>query len=66
MNLEERLQVSEAKGYISVQVEAESFYFFIENNKAVKIGDIVENARGKQFRVTKINSKSRIVAEEVE
>lgn len=65
MNLEGRIQVAEAKGYISVNVESEFYYFFIESSKTVRIGDIVKNCRNKKFKVNKIMSNSRVSAEEV-
>lgn len=64
MNLDERLKVSENKGYISVNVESELYYFFIEINDDIRVGDIIDY-RNKQFRVNKIINKSRISAEEI-
>lgn len=66
MNLEERLQSAEAKGYISVKVEAEGYFFFVESDTTLRVGDSIKNARGVEFKVTKIESKSRIVAEEIQ
>ena len=65
MNLEERLKTSEAKGYISVQVESKRFFFFIESKSSIKVEDIVKDSLGTEYKVNEIINKSRISAEEV-
>lgn len=63
MNLEERLQVAEVKGYISVNVKSECFYFFVKSSNAIRIGDTVKDCMDNQYRVNEIINKSRISAE---
>lgn len=64
MNLEERLKTSEAKGYISVQVKSQRFFFFIESKNFIKVGGIVKDSLGTEYKVNEIINKSRIAAEE--
>lgn len=65
MDLEERLKLAESKGFISVDIHKQGYVFFLESTKPLKEGDIIQNVRGTEFRVTQVVHKTRVLAEEV-
>ncbi|HHB2481428.1 TPA: hypothetical protein ACORDH_002879 [Bacillus cereus] len=60
----ERLLWGENKGYTSVIAEGEGIAFFVKENNLI-VGDVVKNSLGHDFKVVKILSKSRVIAEEI-
>ena len=64
MNLEQRLQQAERKGYTPVYVLGTNSIFFIKPKKQIEIGDIVKNSFNEKFKVDNIDRK-RIYASEI-
>ena len=57
MNLEQRLQQAERKGYTPVYVLGTNSIFFIKPKKEVEIGDIIRNSFNEKFLVENIGRK---------
>jgi hypothetical protein len=57
MNLGERLQKSKDKGYMPVHVESEHCYFFIENNRDFKIGELIDDGLGNEYKIIRTSDK---------
>lgn len=63
MHLFERLQKAIDKGYIPVHITSDCRFFFIENNREFKVGDIVSDSLGYEYKVTHVNDKQLSVIE---
>ena len=63
MHLFERLQKAIDKGYIPVHIPSDCCFFFIENNRKFKVGDVVNDSLGYEYEVTRVTDKQLSVIE---
>lgn len=59
MNLEQRLQKAESKGYVSVHVPSERCFFFVKS-EGLAVGSVVTDCMDREYKVTKVYDKSRV------
>lgn len=57
MYLYERLQKAIDNGYMPVQVKSECCFFFVENDRKFKVGDMVSDCLGKEYKITHVSDK---------